>query len=187
MFFKDQRHKCEWRLCQKLGQHGGRQSDRGLQPQPTCQIAPGNNSLDVSQLENERKSALSFARWRYLVCLCLCVYVVDMDDKPREDTAAESTSPVSLVEVYDSAAKPPYHHVDQVTSIPPPPPVDEGLVEPGRVDRRQLPSTAEVAPSPSPVQQRPRSTTKCRVIAIGVSGQTPRLGQLCYETVEPPP
>ena len=34
-------------------------------------------------------------------------------------------------------------------------------------------------------RQQPRSTTKCRVIPIVVSGQsTARLGQLCYETAE---
>ena len=125
----------------------------------------------------------------------MCVCAVDMDDSLK-DEAESSTSLLTGVHGStddDLDARPPYHHVDKLTSRPP---TDQAAVsddgsDPGRADQA---STDAVPVSPLPSrragqrQQRPRSTTKCRMVPLVVSGQaTARFGQLCFETTDPRP
>jgi len=122
------------------------------------------------------------------------VYTVDMDDTMSEEMKL-STSVET--EVHDSthdvdAVQPPYHHVDHVDRVTSGPHTDRAAADEGRGPEtvNSPPGGAPSPPSPPPRQgeqrqQQPRSTTKCRVIPIVVSGQsTARLGQLCYETAE---
>jgi len=86
----------------------------------------------------------------------------------------------------EDSAKPPYHHVDEVTARPQADgaATDEGLVPPGGDDQPPVEAPSSMSQEVDQRKQ-PRSTTKCRVVPIVVSGQsTARLGQLCYETAE---
>ena len=81
----------------------------------------------------------------------------------------------------------PYQHVDEpaATASRPPPADQAAAVLHASTDT--APPLQASPPAPRAEQrQQVRSTTKCRVIPIVVSGQsTARLGQLCFETADP--
>jgi len=131
-----------------------------------------------------------FFETRCVRCVC---DAVDMD-KPRSEDESKPSTSVQTEQLqgspYDddhhSDVRPPYEHVDHLTQGPP---------QTDRAAADQPPSSlggaVDYPPEAPPRQaeqrlQRPRWTTKCRVIPIVVSGQsTARLGQLCYETTAP--
>jgi len=119
----------------------------------------------------------------------VCVCIADMDSTQNDETKLSTsvqTEVLSSSSDDDDVAQPPYHHVDRVTSRSQTDraAADEGRPPgPGSHDRR--PPVDAASRQAGQPQQQPRSTTKCRVIPIVVSGQsTARLGQLCYETTD---
>lgn len=116
-----------------------------------------------------------------------CVYTVDMDATLTDEM--ESSASVQT-EVHgskdDDSLQPPYQHVDQVTTRPQTDSTAAGERQgPGAVSQMPAETLSSSPHGQAEQRQQPRSTTKCRVIPIVVSGQsTARLGQLCYETSE---
>lgn len=108
-------------------------------------------------------------------------------DEVRVDETKSSTSDQTEIHGSTDDAQPPYKHLDQVATRSP---TDRAAADEGREPGRASQPSVEEDSTPSPPRQaerrqRPRSTTKCRVVPIVVSGQsTAKLGQLCYETTE---
>ena len=127
--------------------------------------------------------------------MCVGVYIVDMDETVKDETTSRPESvrtgvhPGS-VNGGDPMVQPPYDHVDSVTAgHHRTAAVDDG--PPGSPETVLEAPTADALRQAAGVdqrqqqRQRPRSTTRCRIIPIVVSGQSgARLGKLCYETAE---
>ena len=122
-------------------------------------------------------------RWRSVrVC------TVDMDETPAEEMKPSTPVETEVHGTMDNKedVQPPYHHVDELTTRTQ---VDRAAADEAR-RMENVDGPSDEASSPSSLskaehRQQPRSTTKCRVIPIVVSGQsTARLGQLCYETAD---
>jgi len=119
--------------------------------------------------------------------LSVCV-PVDLDAAAIRGDSAESLTSSVDTELQDTDdVQPPYEHLDdQLSSTRRPHNVED---DHGKLNETQSSSSVIEGSSLSSSErqtdqrQQPRSSTKCRVIPIVVSGQSiARLHQLCYET-----
>lgn len=129
----------------------------------------------------------------------MCECAVDMEETSKEDMPLSTSVNMEMRDASDEIARPPYHHVSDVsddgqgvTSRPSSSesdiassdnrPVSDAVNEQWRRVNEEATASSSMSPRQTEQRQRARSTTKCQMIPIVVSGQsTARLGQLCYE------